>query len=727
MTSHSRFVSSAHTQRPALAASTLGLATLGLALGCVTGTAPALAQTATTGSTAQQLPAISVEGAATGNAYKVDKSASVKRTETILDTPQSITVVPEKVIQEQGATTLRDVLRNVPGITFGAGEGGGGQGEQLRIRGFSANTDLYVDGIRDPAPQNNRDPFNLEQVEVVKGASSAYSGRGATGGTVNMVTKAPKMQAITAGSLTVGSASTKRVTADINRPLTGVGIDGTAVRLNVMAHESGVPGRDDAVENERWGVAPSIAFGLGTPTRVTLSASYVKQNNTPDYGLPVLSGVIPPVDTKNWYGVKNRDQERQETSSVTATIEHDANDWITLREQARYTESTRFNIVTIPRFPNGTTSFTPATTVTRGATGRDTKDTAFVSQTDATLKFTTGVLSHSLVTGFDISHEKYTQRGLTFSGTTAAANLFSPDTNVAGPGWTSNATQTENTGQDVGVYAIDTVKIGEHWEVVGGVRYDHFKADTDTGTATYSLSDSMVSWQGAVVYKPIKTVSVYASASTSFNPSVEAAQSSLSTTNFNLKPQENLSYEVGAKWDVIPDRLQLTAAVFRTEKTNVRETDASGATVILDGERRVQGFEFSAVGNITDKWQVIGGYSYQDSEITKAVRYVGNEMANTPKHSANLWSTYQLPHDVTVGAGLQYVGKRQINDANTGTLDSYILVDAMVSYQLTDSIGLQLNGQNIFDEKYFDRAHAGGSHVIPGQGRTILLSTNLRF
>lgn len=724
MTSHSRFVSSAHTQRPALAASTLGLATLGLALGCVTGAAPALAQTAAPASATQQLPAISVEGA--NDSYKVDKSASVKRTETILDTPQSITVVPEKVIQEQAATTLRDVLRNVPGITFGAGEGGGGQGEQLRIRGFTANSDLYVDGIRDATPANNRDPFNLEQVEVVKGAASAYSGRGSTGGTVNMVSKAPRMQAFTAGTLTVGTASTKRVTADINRPLEGIGIDGTAVRLNVMAHDAGVSGRDE-VENQRWGVAPSIAFGLGTPTRVTLSALYSKDDNVPDYGLPVLSGVIPPVDRSNWYGIRGLNQEKQEYGTVTLQIEHDAADWISLRNQTRYSEATRFNIVTIPRFPAGTVAFTPATTVNRGQNGRDTKTISVVTQTDATLKFKTGVLDHALVVGFDLSHEKYTQRGLTISGTAPAANLFNPNYNVAGPGWSYSGARTRNTGRDFGLYAIDTVKIGEQWEVVGGARYDNFKADTNTGTATYSLSDTMVSWQGAVVYKPVKTVSLYASASTSFNPSVEAAQSSLSATTVSLKPQENLSYEVGAKWDAIPDRLQLTAALFRTEKTNVRETDAAGTTVILDGERRVQGIELGVIGNITDTWQVIGGYSYQDSEITKAVRYVGNEMANTPKNSFSLWSTYRLPHDITVGGGLQYVGKRQLNDANTATLDEYLLVDAMVSYQITDAVGLQLNAQNLFDKEYFDRAHGGGAHVIPGQGRTILLSTNLRF
>jgi len=724
VTSHSRFVSSAHTQRPALAASTLGLATLGLALGCVTGAAPALAQTAAPASATQQLPAISVEGA--NDSYKVDKSASVKRTETILDTPQSITVVPEKVIQEQAATTLRDVLRNVPGITFGAGEGGGGQGEQLRIRGFTANSDLYVDGIRDATPANNRDPFNLEQVEVVKGAASAYSGRGSTGGTVNMVSKAPRMQAFTAGTLTVGTASTKRVTADINRPLEGIGIDGTAVRLNVMAHDAGVSGRDE-VENQRWGVAPSIAFGLGTPTRVMLSALYSKDDNVPDYGLPVLSGVIPPVDRSNWYGIRGLNQEKQEYGTVTLQIEHDAADWISLRNQTRYSEATRFNIVTIPRFPAGTVAFTPATTVNRGQNGRDTKTISVVTQTDATLKFKTGVLDHALVVGFDLSHEKYTQRGLTISGTAPAANLFNPNYNVAGPGWSYSGARTRNTGRDFGLYAIDTVKIGEQWEVVGGARYDNFKADTNTGTATYSLSDTMVSWQGAVVYKPVKTVSLYASASTSFNPSVEAAQSSLSATTVSLKPQENLSYEVGAKWDAIPDRLQLTAALFRTEKTNVRETDAAGTTVILDGERRVQGIELGVVGNITDTWQVIGGYSYQDSEITKAVRYVGNEMANTPKNSFSLWSTYRLPHDITVGGGLQYVGKRQLNDANTATLDEYLLVDAMVSYQITDAVGLQLNAQNLFDKEYFDRAHGGGAHVIPGQGRTILLSTNLRF
>src|SRR5688572_27626078 len=189
--------------------------------------------------------------------------SSLKFTEPLRDIPQTITVIASKVIEEQGATTLRDILQNVPGLTLTAGEGGAPAGDNLTLRGFSARNDIFIDGVRDIGPQT-RDPFNLEQVEVVKGPASVFSGRGSTGGTINLVSKAPGRDRFFGGTLNLGTDDTKRVTADINAPLA----DRIGFRLNFLAHDSGVAGRD-VVENQRWGVAPSLAFGLGTTTRLT--------------------------------------------------------------------------------------------------------------------------------------------------------------------------------------------------------------------------------------------------------------------------------------------------------------------------------------------------------------------------------------------------------------------------------------------------------------------------
>lgn len=704
--------------RGVFAASTLGLALTGVA-------APAAAQSAT-----EQLPAISVEGQ-TGDDYKVDRSASNKRPAPLVDTPQSITVIPKAVIQDQNATTLRDVLRNSPGITFGAGEGGGGQGEQLRIRGFSAASDLFLDGMRDTSVMNNRDPFNLEQVEVVKGASSTQAGRGATGGVVSMYSKAPTLKKSIEGSATVGTSQTRRATADVNIPLAEYGLAGAAVRLNAMAHTADVAGRDEA-ENKRWGFAPSVAFGLNGPTRLTFGYVHEKHDNVPDYGLPNLNQATPPVDRSNWYGVKGLNKEEQQRDMLTATLEHEVNDSVSLRNQLRYVRSTRFNLVSIPRFPTGTSAITANTMVSRGQSGRDEESKQLINQTDATIKFRTGGLEHTAIVGVELSREEYDRKTVVANGTIPSTSLWNPNPNYAHSGWSYNGAGATAQGRTIGLYAFDTVKINPQWEVTGGVRWDRFNADTQNiaagGAATsFDRTDYLLNWNAAIVYKPAKNGSIYVAASTSYNPSAEGLAGALNATTSNTEPQKNVNFEIGTKWDLLDEKLSVTAALFRTDKTNVRDTDAAGNTVILDGERRSQGIELGVSGQLTKEWSVFGGYTYIDSEVTRALQNVGNELANTPRHAVSLWTTYETPWDLKLGAGVQYVGSRYYADNNIGKMASYTLFDAMVSYPVTENVELQLNGYNLFDKEYLDKAHGGGAHVIPGAGRTLLLSTNVKF
>jgi catecholate siderophore receptor len=715
-------IRSTRVSRTILTASTLGLALSGAAA------TPAAAQT----KQAETLPAISVEGqGATPGDYKTDRSASKKRPSPLVDTPQSITVIPRAVIEDQNATTLREILRNSPGITFGAGEGGGAQGEQLRIRGFSAAGDLFLDGMRDFSVMNNRDPFNLEQVEVVKGASSTQSGRGATGGAIGLYSKTPNLQKSIQGTATIGTAQTRRATVDMNMPLAEYGLPGVAVRLNAMAHTAEFAGRDEA-ENKRWGVAPSVAFGLNGPTKLTLSYLHEKHDNVPDYGIPNLNQVTPPVDRSNWYGVKGLNKEDQQRDIFTGLIEHEFNDQVSLRNQLRYGTSSRFNIVSIPRFPTGTTSFTPSTMVTRGQSGRDSENTQLINQTDATIKFKTGLLEHTAIVGVELSREEYLQRTVVSNSAIPNTSLWNPNPNFAHTGWSYSGAASEAVGRTVAFYGFDTVKIGEQFEVVGGLRYDRFDAETKSvavggATTGFDRTDNLLNWNAAFVYKPAKNGSVYISAGTSYNPSAEALAGALNATTANTEPQKNVTYEIGTKWDVLDEKLSLTAALFRTVKTNVRDTDAAGNTVILNGERRTQGLELGVSGQITKEWSVFGGYTYIDSEVTKALQNVGNELGNTARHSFSLWSTYETPWDVKLGAGVQYVGSRYYADNNIGKMPSYTLFDAMVSYPVTEKVEVQLNGYNLFDKEYFDKAHGGGGHVIPGAGRTVLLSTNVKF
>ena len=670
------------------------------------------------------LPQVSVEGQrpADEQSYKPQQAMSPKYTEPLLDTPQTITVVPESVMKDQGATTLRDALRYVPGVSMVGGEGGGPQGDNLRIRGFPANTDLYVDGIRDIA-QYARDPFNLEQVEVVKGPASAFGGRGSTGGLINQVSKTPRLEAFQRGDATVGTDETRRVTADVNQPLDILGITGAAVRLNVMWHESEVA-RRDVVENERYGVAPSLALGLGTDTRFTLGYFHMSQDNIPDYGLPTIGGRVAPVNRENFYGFRSLNTEQTDTDIATAELEHDLNDWLTLRDQLRYQRDQRFSIVSPPRNAN-----LAAGTVTRNPTGRDNETTLLINQFDGTARFDTGPVNHTLVAGLELSREEIDNQALTFAGA-AIDNLFNPNPDAPFTGTRTNGTLTESQGDNAAIYAFDTLKFGERWEVVGGVRFDRFEFDStnvNTGVETSQTTEEP-SWRAAVVYKPAPNGSIYVSYGTSFNPSTEAL--SLTAANANVDPEENRSYEIGTKWDVFNERLSLTAALFRTDKTNARETDPLTGTVDLFGEQRAEGIELGAAGNVTDRWAVFGGYVYTRSEILETVTNnipEGAELPNTPKHSFNLWTTYELPWNLQIGGGVQYASSRFLNSQNTTKDGSYTLFDGLIAYHLTENVDLRLNLYNLTDEFYIERAHAGGAHAIPGAGRTALFSTSVQF
>ncbi|MBP2229563.1 catecholate siderophore receptor [Azospirillum agricola] len=705
---------------------------LGLALSCAS-LLPAAAQTASqsaapAAATQQQLPAISVEGARPQNDYKVDRASSPKTSEPLLDTPQTITVIPREVIEDRGANSLRDVLRTVPGVTIAAGEGGGPQGDNLKIRGFAANTDLFIDGMRDQG-QYSRDSFNLEQVEVVKGGSATSAGRGATGGAVNLVTKAPQKEAITAGTVALGTDRTKRITADLNQPLTALGLDNAAIRLNVMGQTSGIAGRD-VVENNRWGFNPSITFGLTGPTKFTLSYFHLQEDNIPDYGIPVVNATsLPDVKRENYYGFKDLNAETVRTDIGTARLEHEFNDSVSVRNTLRAAQTRRISNVSVPRAAN-----VAANSMTKVPTARDAMLKTIDNQTDVTLKFATGALSHTVVTGVELTAESYDNQPYSFSANASTTDrLFTPNPFARYTGTRTPGAKTETDSTTAAVYLMDTIKIGEQWEVAGGVRYDRFHAETDiartatSAAANLERTDNLVSWRGAVIYKPVPNASVYASASSSYNPSAEGL--SLTVANAGTPPEKNVTYEVGTKWDLLGDTLSLTGALFRTEKTNARETLPGGTVQVLNGVRRVDGIELGVAGHLTSKWQVFGGYTYQTSEIVETFTAAnkGNELASTPKHTFSLWSTYELPWNLKVGGGVQYVADRYWSDANLGKIPNYAVFDAMAAYTIRPGVDLQLNVYNIADKFYIERVHAGGGHAVPGAGRTALLTTSVKF
>jgi catecholate siderophore receptor len=652
--------------------------------------------------------------------------SSTKYTEPLLNTPQTINVIPKAVMEEQGATTLRDVLKNVPGLTIAAGEGGNPAGDNLTLRGFSARNDIFVDGVRDLSPQS-RDPFNLEQVEVVKGPGSVYTGRGSAGGAINLLNKTPGLRRTFSGTLDFGTDRTRRATADLNLPFG----DSVAFRMNLLGHHSGVAGRD-VVKFDRWGLAPSLTFGLGKPTRATISYYKLKQNNVSDYGIPWVPATNnalvefrdrpAPVPRDTFYGLRNRDFEKLDSDLVTLKFEHDFNDGLSLRNQLRFSNSARDSIATPPRFANNN-----STAINRELRSWQTEDKVWDNQTDFIAHFSTGEIEHALVTGLDVTRENNTRQTRTAPNMLTTLLDPNPDDVYTGA-ITVSPIVGDVTANSQALYLFDTAKLGKKWELNGGLRWDRFDVDGITITGVpVSRIDRMLSVRAGAVFKPLPQGAIYGSYGTSLNPSLEGL--SYNTANTVIDPEKTYTLEAGSKWDFFSGRMLLSGAVFRVEKLNARTPGVlpGDPPQVLEGKQRVEGAEISLEGNITSAWQVLAGYTLLDSTTVESnvPAEIGKELVNTPRNSFNVWSTYRLPSGFHFGGGARFVDRRFGNTINTRFVDAYWTFDLMASYPISKHVDLKLNLYNLTDKFYFDRI--GGGHIVPGPGRAAMLSTSFRF
>jgi catecholate siderophore receptor len=653
--------------------------------------------------------------------------ASPKFTQPLLDTPRTVAIIPDEVFLAQGATTLRDVLRNTAGITFQAGEGGAAPGDVFSMRGFSSGNDVLLDGVRE-AGAYTRDAFNLEQVEVVKGPSGAIAGRGGTGGAINLVTKTPKPDAFSRVTLGGGSAAHSRVTADLNEPLAS--ISGAAVRMAAMYTSSDVPGRD-VVHNSSWGVAPSLSLGIGKPSRFTLAYQHLSQDNTPDYGLPWAAlEASPRVDQSNFYGLEGYDYEDVDSDLATATFERDLRAGWTLRNVSRWADNDRDSAITSPRPPN------------RQLQQRRMEQSQLTNQTSVQGSFRTAGVRHDLVAGVEVGRESTLVRRQAQTTNQPQIDLATPDPRQRphGPMPRNNGNPEDTRLSLAGIYALDTLQLGTRWEVTAGMRWDVVEVDYEltnltTGVTTgLGREDRMLSWNGGIVFKPRANASLYASYATSFNPTVEAgaggaalSDSPTAINNVNLAPEESRNFELGAKWEAAGARAVATAALFRTEKTNARTRGAADQPYVLDGEQRVEGFELGLTGNITDRWTVLTSYAHLDSEFVASANPLeqGAALAFVPENSFSVWSEGRLPRGFSIGAGAQFMDAVFRNATSTAVVPSYWLLSAMGAYEVSSALTLRLNVNNLGDASYVDRV--GGGHYIPGAGRSFVVSAEIGF
>jgi catecholate siderophore receptor len=677
-----------------------------------------------------QLPTVSTSVEVTEDAPRM--VASQKYTELVRDTPQTISVLNQATMQQQGVNTLRDALRNVAGISLAAGEGGA-QGDNLTIRGFTARNDIFLDGMRDFGSYY-RDPFNAQSVAVIEGPTSVTFGRGSTGGVVNQESKTPRAGKFISGNLQFGSDATRRITADVNQPIGQT----SALRVNVMGHDSQVADRDVA-ENRRFAVAPSLVFGLGTITRLTLSYYHQQADDTPDYGLPWLFNGAAPVDRSNYYGFRHGNHLQTDVDMATVKAEHDFNNSFTLRNQVRYGHYNRDVRITEPRIAGAPTLDTPLDEilVTRNQIAVKSLETFLNDQLDLTLRFHTGFAEHTLVAGVEGGRETSSPTRFAWSGV-PGTSLLNPDQSQAFGGTAAVSSNVNTLAVDLGAYAVDTVKLNRQWNLVGGIRWDRFATSYDQSVAPFASFhrvDQQPSYRGAVVYKPKPFGSIYFDYGTSFNPSAESL--SLSASNANLPPEKNRTFAVGTKWDFPARRLSLEGAVFRTDKLNAREPDPDNPLLnVLSGEQRVNGVQVSVTGRITDRWQVLSSYAYLDGKLMNSQFYpqaVGAQLANVPRNTFNLWSTFELPWKFTMGGGSQFVDSRTASttaptDPVSGLvkqIPGYWLFNTMASHSLGERMNLQLNLYNLANRNYFDEIHP--AHIVPGAGFTALLGLNFKF
>ncbi len=615
----------------------------------------------------------------TGQHYQTQQE-SPKSTRSVRDTPQTVTVIPAETIEQQNLLTLRDMLSTVPGITFGAAEGGSPPADSITLRGYSAGSDITQDGVRDSGAYNRSDSFNMEQLEVVNGANSVYGGSGSVGGSINIVTKRPLTETRVVATGGIGTDNYYRGAIDANIRAS----DFVAFRLNAMAHKNDVPGRD-VEKYERWGVAPSVTLGIGGPTSLTLQYLHQEDDNIAQYGVPYYAtagGMLPGVDRSDYFGYRNLDTQDITVDQATLTFEHQLGDQVSIRNLSRWQKVTQLTIVGPPQgtycLANGLTPTGGSCTVSVTGIGnvnvpagyyliggprgnlRDSTNEIMYNQLDLRAVFNTGAIEHTLVAGASASWEKYfLSTGNIYrnpNGTVANAafpliNFGNPNEIVPGPAglgrvygsnvYTGPVNFFESGRQrgevdNYAVYLFDAMKIGK-FELNGGLRWEHNSGNyrTDTGAAaTLTVpqgaivpgpvlrnSADLFSYRIGLVFKPVESVTLYAAYGNAKTPSISAVNGACTAATCNVDPESARNFEIGAKAEVAGGKLLLSASAFRNERNQykVASNDPTIPDQVLDGKSRVDGIALSVIGKITPEWSITANYTYLDSSLRQSI------------------------------------------------------------------------------------------------------------
>jgi catecholate siderophore receptor len=663
--------------------------------------------------------------------YAIEATSTATRTPTNLnDIPQAISIVTESQIDDQAMLSIGDVLRYVPGATIGQGEG---HRDQVTIRGNNSTADFFVDGLRDDV-QHYRGLYNVERVEVLKGPNAMIFGRGGGGGVINRVTKRPVANNFIRGSVGLDTEGAWLIDTDINRAFS----DAAAVRL-IAVYES-FDNHRDFYEGHRYAINPTTAFSLGGRTRIDLSYEYDRDDRVVDRGIPSLSGRPLAGFDDVFFGDRQANQTDFEAHVLRGRVEHRFSDALSLTSRLLYGDYDKLYQNAFAATAVDPANGTVGIEAYRDATNREN----LFSQTDLVWDDDTGSIGHVLLAGFEFGDQgTLSQRINGFFDSTPDATRDNRQIRVVvgdaifippiafrdGVGSRLNRSDADI----LAVYAQDQVSLGDHFDVIAGIRYDRFTLDVDNLLAGESARrrDNLWSPRAGLVFKPVEPVSVYASYSRSYLPQSGDQFTSLDATAAALEPERFDNYEIGVKWDVRPD-LAVSAAAYRLDRSNTRAPNpANPGQAVLTGEQRSEGIEFGLAGSIGPRWQLSASYALQDAEIrsrTTACDPAARDcdVPQVPRHQASLWTRYDFTPRLGAGVGLYHQSKSFASISNEVVLPAYTRVDAAAFFQIADGIEAQLNVENLLGEDYFPTAH-NDNNITPGAPTTARATVRVEF
>jgi catecholate siderophore receptor len=704
--------------------------------------------------------------------YKANRLSSSKFPEPIVNTPRSVTVLTKELLEDKDATSLKEVARTTPGITLGTGEGGNAFGDRFFIRGFDARNDVFVDGIRDPAV-SVRENFFTEQIEILKGPAATIDGRGTTGGALNIVTKQAANTNFYNTETTIAGDGTRRVTLDVNQVINPT----LAVRVDGVWQNAGVAGRNYTTDNRDGGMAavkwtPNDSF--------TVTANYVHTNlwSLPDFGVPYNNLLGAPVTSlgvprDTWYGVINRDFQKVQQDFGTVDSKYIVNDFITLENKVRDEKAVLNYIGTIPEQSTscggGGTATTLAGLSPAGWTACLNAQTRYqvtnvvADQQSATMKFDTGPVQNTIITGAEVSREQVSIDTYSGLGSEAVGNVFANGS--IGPVSVLDPTLYENysgsptpTGNPnvVGVntqsaYSLWTANYRDYFILNAGVRFDETGISAKKmysgfpSTAEVSGGSGMWNYNLGALWKPIPITSLYWAYATASDP-VGAELDGTSNNYGGLNPTfpgsqvfspiESRAQEVGNKWELFDRHLLATIALFRTDVSNARELigSSSTGTIIQGAAYHVQGLDMGAQGNITDRWSVYTGLVLMKTRVDHSATpsNIGLPLAFIAPQSFNVLTKYKITDDFEVGGQATYRSAMQggtLLAANMGTtLPAYWRFDTFIDGKIHKNWRWKLFANNIFNKLYYDAFYQSGTpFVLVAPGRVLGMELAAKF